>query len=56
MVDRKIVWIDMDGVLVDFGLHVENTIKSNTFLRESYKDQQPIFLNDKLWFAIFTGK
>jgi len=35
--NKKVVWIDMDGVLVDFGLHVENTISNNTFLRESYK-------------------
>ena len=35
--NKQIVWIDMDGVLVDFGLHVENTISNNTFLRESYK-------------------
>jgi 5'-nucleotidase len=35
--NKKVIWIDMDGVLVDFGLHIENTIKNNTFLRESYK-------------------
>ena len=35
--NKEVVWIDMDGVLVDFGLHVENTIANNTFLRESYK-------------------
>ena len=37
MVDKKIVWIDMDGVLVDFSKQVENTITNNTFLREAYK-------------------
>ena len=37
MVDKKILWIDMDGVLVNFGKHVENTIVSNPFLKENYK-------------------
>ena len=37
MVDKKIVWIDMDGVLVDFSVEVNKTISNNTFLRESYK-------------------
>ncbi len=35
--NKKIVWIDMDGVLVDFEKHVQNTIKNNKFLRESYE-------------------
>ncbi len=35
--NKQVVWIDMDGVLVDFSKHVENTISNNTFLRESYK-------------------
>jgi len=35
--NKKIVWIDMDGVLVDFSSHVDKTISNNTFLRESYK-------------------
>jgi 5'(3')-deoxyribonucleotidase len=34
--NKQVVWIDMDGVLVDFSSHVENTIKNNTFLREAY--------------------
>ena len=37
MMDKKVVWIDMDGVLVDFSKQVENTISNNTFLREAYK-------------------
>jgi len=37
MVDKKIVWIDMDGVLVDFSAEVNKKISNNTFLRESYK-------------------
>ena len=37
MSDKKIVWIDMDGVLVDFNGHVKETIANNTFLREAYK-------------------
>jgi len=35
--NKQVVWIDMDGVLVDFSKQVENTIANNTFLRESYK-------------------
>jgi hypothetical protein len=37
MIDKKILWIDMDGVLVNFGKHVDDVISENTFLRESYK-------------------
>jgi 5'(3')-deoxyribonucleotidase len=35
--EKKILWIDMDGVLVDFAKHVNETIKSNPFLKENYK-------------------
>ena len=35
--NKQIVWIDMDGVLVDFSKQVETTISKNTFLRECYK-------------------
>jgi len=37
MNDKKIVWIDMDGVLVDFNGHVEETISKNEFLKTAYK-------------------
>jgi 5'-nucleotidase len=37
MNDKKIVWIDMDGVLVDFNKHVEETISKNEFLKNIYK-------------------
>ena len=37
MTNKKILWIDMDGVLVDFGKHVENTISENPFLKDNYK-------------------
>ena len=35
--NKEVVWIDMDGVLVDFSAEVNKTISNNTFLRESYK-------------------
>ncbi len=48
---KKIVWIDMDGVLVDFAGHVEETIEKNVFLKTAYKgryDHIPgIFRNPK---------
>jgi len=51
MSQKKIVWIDMDGVLVDFNGHVEETISKNVFLKENYKgryDHIPgIFRNPK---------
>jgi len=34
---KKIVWIDMDGVLVDFNGHVKETISNNEFLKTAYK-------------------
>jgi len=34
---KKVLWIDMDGVLVDFNGHVEETISKNEFLKTSYK-------------------
>lgn len=34
---KKVLWIDMDGVLVDFNRHVEETISNNEFLKSSYK-------------------
>ena len=37
MNDKKIIWIDMDGVLVDFNKHVEETISKNEFLKNIYK-------------------
>ena len=51
MSQKKIVWIDMDGVLVDFNGHVEETISKNEFLKTAYKgryDHIPgIFRNPK---------
>ena len=37
---KKVVWIDMDGVLVDFAKHVTNTVESNPFLKENYKGRE----------------
>ena len=34
---KKVLWIDMDGVLVDFNGHVDETISKNEFLKTSYK-------------------
>lgn len=34
---KKVVWIDMDGVLVDFNTHIQSAIIDNQFLRETYK-------------------
>ena len=51
MSEKKILWIDMDGVLVDFNEHVEEAISKNVFLKENYKgryDHIPgIFRNPK---------
>jgi len=51
MSQKKIIWIDMDGVLVDFNGHVEETISKNEFLKTAYKgryDHIPgIFRNPK---------
>lgn len=51
MSDKKIVWIDMDGVLVDFNAHVTETIENDVFLKTAYKgryDHIPgIFRNPK---------
>jgi len=52
MNDKKIVWIDMDGVLVDFNGHVEETISKNEFLKTAYKgryDQLPQHLGVIRW-------
>jgi len=38
MENKKVIWIDMDGVLVDFNGHVKETISNNTFLREANVD------------------
>ena len=40
MNNKKIVWLDMDGVLVDFGKHIETTISNNPILGELYKDRE----------------
>jgi len=37
MSNKKVVWIDMDGVLVDFNKHVEETISNNEFLKNIYQ-------------------
>lgn len=51
MNNKKIVWIDMDGVLVDFHRHVNETISNNPVLGELYKDREDhipgIFRNPK---------
>ena len=51
MNNKKIVWIDMDGVLVDFHHHVNETISKNPILGELYKDREDhipgIFRNPK---------
>ncbi len=35
--EKKIIWIDMDGVLVDFARHVEESTSNNEFLKIAYK-------------------
>lgn len=51
MKTKQIVWIDMDGVLVDFAGQVEEIISNNEFLKTTYKgryDHIPgIFRNPK---------
>jgi len=37
MKEKEVIWIDMDGVLVDFNKHVNDTISKNQFLKENYK-------------------
>ena len=48
---KKIVYIDMDGVLVDFGKAIEDWFISHPHLKERYKDNpdhiQGIFRNPK---------
>lgn len=34
---KKVLWIDMDGVLVNFNGHVEETISKNEFFKNEYK-------------------
>jgi 5'(3')-deoxyribonucleotidase len=36
---KKVVWIDMDGVLVDFSKQVEIVLNRSPHLREEYKDR-----------------
>ncbi len=35
--EKKIIWIDMDGVLVDFARHVEESTSNNEFLKIAYE-------------------
>jgi 5'-nucleotidase len=37
MMSKKILWIDMDGVLVNFDAHIESTFSKDTFIREFYR-------------------
>ena len=35
--EKKIIWLDMDGVLVDFNGHIEKVINENPYLKEEYE-------------------
>ena len=54
MVDKKIVWIDMDGVLVDFSTEVNKTISNNTFLKEAYKGY--LIDNEEQWLQMLKDR
>lgn len=51
MKEKKIVWIDMDGVLVDFNGHVNETLEKYPHLKEEYEGREDhihgIFRNPK---------
>ena len=38
MIEKKILFIDMDGVLVNFEGHVETVLNSDKFIRDMYKN------------------
>jgi len=46
MENKKVIWIDMDGVLVDFNGHVKETISNNTFLRGINFEKSYIILDE----------
>ena len=38
--NKKVIWIDMDGVLVDFSGHVESVMRENPNLNEEYEGRE----------------
>ena len=38
--NKKVIWIDMDGVLVDFGGHIESVMRENPHLNEEYEGRE----------------
>jgi len=38
--NKKVIWIDMDGVLVDFSGHVENIMRNNPYINEEYEGRE----------------
>jgi len=38
--NKKVIWIDMDGVLVDFGRHIETVMRENPYLNEEYEGRE----------------
>ena len=38
--NKEIIWIDMDGVLVDFGGHIETVMRENPYLNEEYEGRE----------------
>ena len=34
--NKKVIWIDMDGVLVDFDGHIKTVMRENPYLNEEY--------------------
>jgi len=38
--NKKVIWIDMDGVLVDFDGHIETVMRDNPYLNEEYEGRE----------------
>jgi 5'(3')-deoxyribonucleotidase len=38
--NKEVIWIDMDGVLVDFGGHIETVMRENPYLNEEYEGRE----------------
>jgi 5'(3')-deoxyribonucleotidase len=38
--NKKVIWIDMDGVLVDFSGHVESVIRYSPYLKEEFEGRE----------------
>jgi len=38
--NKKVIWIDMDGVLVDFDGHIETVMRENPYLNEEYEGRE----------------